>query len=49
MQVARSLFLLGKQRAAIEVYDEALKLQADDADLWLSKGTCAVQLRDFDR
>lgn len=49
MQVGRSLYLLGKHRAAIDVYDEALKLQEDNAELWLSKGMCAVQLRDYGR
>jgi Bardet-Biedl syndrome 4 protein len=49
LQVGRSLYLLGKHRAAIDVYDEALKLQADNAELWLSKGMCAVQLRDYGR
>jgi tetratricopeptide (TPR) repeat protein len=48
-QVGRSLYLLGKHRAAVDVYDEALKLQDNDAELWLSKGLCAVQLRDYDR
>jgi Bardet-Biedl syndrome 4 protein len=43
------LYLLGKHRAAVDVYDEALKLQDDDAELWLSKGLCAVQLRDNER
>jgi hypothetical protein len=49
LQVGRSLSLLGKHRAAIDVYDEALKLQEDDAELWLHKGMCAVQLRDHGR
>lgn len=49
VQVGRSLYLLGKHRAAVDVYDEALKLQDDDAELWLSKGLCAVQLRDNER
>lgn len=49
LQVGRSLYLLGKHRAAGEVYDEAIKLQDDDAELWLHKGMCAVQLRDYDR
>lgn len=49
LQVGRSLYLLGKHRAAIEVYDEALKLHGDDAELWLNKGMCAVQLRDYGR
>ena len=47
LQVGRSLYLLGKYRAADEVYSEALKLQEDDAELWLSKGVCAVQLRNL--
>lgn len=49
LQVGRSLFLLGKHRAAVDVYDEALRLQGDDWELWLSKGMWAAQMKDYDR
>lgn len=45
-QVGRSLALLGKHRQAIDVYDEAQKLAADDWELWHSKGLCYVHLKD---
>uniref|UniRef100_A0A383V8L7 Uncharacterized protein n=1 Tax=Tetradesmus obliquus TaxID=3088 RepID=A0A383V8L7_TETOB len=48
-QVGRSLSLLGKNRAAVEVYDEALRLAADDWELWFNKGQCASQTTDYDR
>lgn len=37
-QVGRSLYLLGKHKAAIEVYDEAIRKQADDWETWHNKG-----------
>lgn len=49
LQVGRSLLLLGKHRAAVEVYDEALRLAADDWELWFNKGQCASQTKDHDR
>jgi tetratricopeptide (TPR) repeat protein len=49
LQVGRSLSLLGKHRAAVEVYDEALRLAADDWELWFNKGHCASQTKDYDR
>ena len=41
--------LLGKHRPAIEVYDEAIKLGAQDWELWHNKGSCYVQLKDYNR
>eukprot|EP00878_Enallax_costatus_P028947 GHUV01031314.1.p1 GENE.GHUV01031314.1~~GHUV01031314.1.p1 ORF type:complete len:184 (+),score=34.44 GHUV01031314.1:96-647(+) len=48
-QVGRSWYLLGKHRAAAEVYDEAIKLDSQDWELWFNKGMCAVQTKDYDR
>ncbi|KAF8067394.1 BBS4 [Scenedesmus sp. PABB004] len=48
-QVGRSLFLLGKHRGAAEVYDEALRLDGRDWELWLSRGQCAAAAEDWDR
>ena len=50
-QVARSLYLLGKHKAAIEVYDEAMKstqLAGSDWEVWHNKGLCLTYLRRFD-
>jgi hypothetical protein len=33
----------------VEVYDEALRLSADDWELWFSKGQCCSQTKDCDR
>lgn len=49
VQVGRSWFLLGKIRAAIEVYDEAIKLDSQDWELWFNKGMCALHSKDYDR
>jgi tetratricopeptide (TPR) repeat protein len=43
-QVGRSLFLLGKHKSAIDVYNEAEKLAPDDWELWHSKGLSYMYL-----
>jgi len=45
-QIGRSLFLLGKHRAAIEVYDDALKLAGKDWEIYHNKGICYTFLND---
>eukprot|EP00357_Protocruzia_adherens_P018472 CAMPEP_0115007542 /NCGR_PEP_ID=MMETSP0216-20121206/21264_1 /TAXON_ID=223996 /ORGANISM="Protocruzia adherens, Strain Boccale" /LENGTH=425 /DNA_ID=CAMNT_0002374549 /DNA_START=39 /DNA_END=1316 /DNA_ORIENTATION=- len=47
-QVGRSLYLLGKHRPAIEVYNEAQKLNEDDWEIWHNKGLCLMNLRDYE-
>eukprot|EP00898_Chlorokybus_atmophyticus_P002464 jgi/Chlat1/3218/Chrsp22S03499 len=47
-QVARSLYLLGKHRAALAVYDEALALDEDDRESWHCKGLCHTHLQVYD-
>jgi len=47
-QVGRSLYLLGKHRAAIEVYDEAQRLSPDDWETWHNKGLCYMYLRQYE-
>ena len=49
MQVGRSLYLLGKHKAAIDVYDEAQRLGKEDWDIWHNKGLCYMYLKAFDR
>ncbi|XP_066557858.1 BBSome complex member BBS4 isoform X2 [Amia ocellicauda] len=46
-QVARSLFLLGKHKAAIEVYNEAAKLNQKDWEISHNLGVCYMYLKDF--
>ncbi|MGH0115363.1 UNVERIFIED_CONTAM: hypothetical protein FKN15_006791 [Acipenser sinensis] len=46
-QVARSLFLLGKHKAAIEVYNEAIKLNQNDWEVFYNLGVCYMYLKDF--
>lgn len=44
-QVGRSLFLLGKHKAAIEVYDEAQRMGIDDWEIWHNTGLCYMYLK----
>ncbi|XP_011281258.2 Bardet-Biedl syndrome 4 protein isoform X3 [Felis catus] len=46
-QVARSLFLLGKHKAAIEVYNEAAKLNQTDWEICHNLGVCYIYLKQF--
>ncbi|MBN3270777.1 BBS4 protein, partial [Polyodon spathula] len=46
-QVARSLFLLGKHKAAIEVYNEAIRLNENDWEVFYNLGVCYMYLKDF--
>ena len=46
-QVARSLYLLGKHRAALDVYEETQKLGFDDWEIWHNKGLCYMYLKDY--
>lgn len=47
-QVGRSLYLLGKHRQAIDVYEEALKLVKEDWEIWHNKGLCNLYLKQYD-
>ena len=48
-QVGRSLYLLGKHSAAIDVYNEASHLAEDDWEIWHNKGLCSMYLKEYDR
>ncbi|NWX89847.1 BBS4 protein, partial [Nothoprocta pentlandii] len=48
-QVARSLFLLGKHKAAIEVYNEAAKLSEQDWEISHNLGVCYMYLKHFNK
>jgi len=48
-QVGRSLFLLGKHKAAIEVYREAQNLGIEDWELYHDKGLCHMYLKQYDQ
>ena len=49
-QVGKALHLLGKHRAAIEIYDEARKYDADGADweLLYNRGLCFIHLKNIE-
>ncbi|XP_069480718.1 BBSome complex member BBS4 isoform X2 [Ambystoma mexicanum] len=48
-QVARSLFLLGKHKAAIEVYNEAARLNQKDWEICHNLGVCYVFLKELSK
>lgn len=47
-QVGRSLYLLGKHKAAIDVYDEAQRIGVEDWEIWHNKGLCYMYLKQYD-
>lgn len=47
-QVARSLFLLGKHRAAVDVYEECQKIGFEDWEIWHNKGLCYTYLEAYE-
>lgn len=49
MQVGRSLYLLGKHKAAIDVYEEASKIGAPDWEIMHNKGLCLMYLKQYDK
>jgi len=48
-QVARSLFLLARHKAALEVYNEAAKLSTKDWEIYHNQGVCYVYMKDFEK
>lgn len=46
-QVARSLFLLGRHKAALQVYIEALKVNPNDWEVFHNQGVCYTYTKDF--
>mmetsp|Transcript_33762 Transcript_33762/g.60952 ORF Transcript_33762/g.60952 Transcript_33762/m.60952 type:complete len:408 (-) Transcript_33762:680-1903(-) len=48
-QVGRSLYLLGKHKAAIQIYDEASKIGSPDWEILHNKGLCYMYLKQFDK
>ena len=47
-QVGRSLYLLGRHKAALDVYEEALKVGSEDWEIWHNKGLCCMYLKQYD-
>ncbi|KXZ53232.1 BBS4 protein [Gonium pectorale] len=48
-QVGRSLYLLGKHKAAVDVYEEAAKFGAPDWEIMHNKGLCYMYLKQYDK
>lgn len=47
-QVGRSLYLLGKQKDAIQLYNEAQKYAPKDWEIWHNKGLCMLHVKQYD-
>ena len=47
-QVGRSLYLLGRHKQALDVYDEALRIGIDDWEIWHNKGLCNLYLKAYE-
>jgi Bardet-Biedl syndrome 4 protein len=48
-QVGQSLYLLGKHKSALEVFDEAEKSSPEDRDVCHNKGMCYLYLKQYER
>jgi len=47
-QVGRSLYLLARHKNALDVYEEALAINADDWEIWHNKGLCNMYLKQYE-
>ena len=47
-QVGRSLYLLGKHKVALDVFDEAEQLNSEDREIWHNKGMCYLYLKQYE-
>jgi len=48
-QVGRSLYLLGKHKTALDVFEEAERLAPEDREIWHNKGMCYLYLKEYDK
>jgi tetratricopeptide (TPR) repeat protein len=48
-QVGRSLYLSGKHKQAIDVYEEAQRIGIDDWEVWHNKGLCHLYLKSYNQ
>eukprot|EP01041_Mallomonas_annulata_P011290 gene11290-23624_t len=48
-QVGRSLYLLGKHKTALDVFDEAEHISRDDREIWHNKGMCYLYLKQYEK
>lgn len=48
-QVGRSLYLLGKHKTALDVFDEAEQISSEDREIWHNKGMCCLYLKSYEK
>jgi Bardet-Biedl syndrome 4 protein len=47
-QVGQTLYLMGKHREALEVFEQASDMYSEDRAIWYCKGLCCKLLHDYD-
>lgn len=47
-QVGKSLYLIGRTKAAIDIYDQTLKINPDDWEVWHNKGVCHMNKEEYE-
>ena len=47
-QVGQTLYLMGKYKEALEVFEEATSLNSEDRAVWYCKGLCCKFLTEYD-
>jgi len=48
-QVGRSLYLLGKHKNALAVFQEAENVNSEDREIWHNKGMCYLYMKQYER
>ncbi|GAB5367818.1 hypothetical protein AAMO2058_001264100 [Amorphochlora amoebiformis] len=48
-QVARSLFLLGKKEAALDIYNDCLTIDQNDWEVYHNRGLCYAHIKDYSK
>ena len=46
--IGKSLFLLGKYKMAMDIYDEILSRKNEDVESFYQKGICSMNLKDYE-
>jgi Bardet-Biedl syndrome 4 protein len=47
-EIGKSMSLLGKHAMAIDIYDEIISRSENDWEAWHEKGTCCMNMKNYD-